>query len=100
VSVCENDSNRGEPAFLQPVAVHGADATRMIARDPDGGWWLWNGGAPAGSRALEAIPAALATWMMQRPELWALGQPRFWFPPDALPMRAGIDAAVPPGNGD
>jgi len=93
-----NATNLLEPEFLQPVAVHGSDETRMIVRDPDGSWWLWNGARP--TRRLEAIPVALAAWMIRRPEMRMMMQPRFWFPPDALPMRAEIDAAVPPGTGD
>lgn len=92
----EHDVTPSVPAFLQPVAVHASDETRMIACDPDGGWWLWHGDRP--KEPLEAIPVALAGWMLRRPELRAMVQPLFWFPPDALPVRAEVGATVPPGD--
>ena len=94
----ENDFTPAVPAFLQPVAVHAMDETRMVARDVDGGWWLWHGDRPA--HPLEPIPAALASWLASRPEMRAMAQPCFWFPLDALPVRAEVDATVPPGHGD
>ena len=87
-----------EPAYLQPVAVHGADVTRMIACDPDGGWWLWWGDHSA--QPLEPIPEVLASWMLCRAEMQLLPLPRLWFPRDALPVQAEVDLIAPPGNGD
>lgn len=89
----DNNAAPASPAFLQPVAVHASDAARMIACDPDGGWWLWHGDRPAAP--LEAIPAPLAAWIQRRPEMQAMPRPRFWFPLDALPV--GLPSGV---NGD
>lgn len=88
------------PGYLQPVAVHRSDGTRMIARDLDGGWWLWRGDCPA--EPLEAIPSSLAGWMVQRLEVEEMPLPRFWFPLAALPMHteASRHAIVPPVSGD
>ncbi|MGC4107783.1 MAG: hypothetical protein QM753_15790 [Thermomicrobiales bacterium] len=92
----EDNGTMSEPAYVQPVAVHAMDVTRMIARDRDGGWWLWFGDRP--TQPLEAIPAPLASWMLQRPEMQEMPLTRFWFPLDALPVVQVADVIVPPRN--
>ncbi|MGB3329827.1 MAG: hypothetical protein WBA46_12780 [Thermomicrobiales bacterium] len=87
------------PGYVQPVAAHCADGARMIARDLEGGWWLWRGDRP--EQPLEAIPASLAAWMLGRAEMQPLPQPRFWFPLETLPTHHTADPAIlPPGKGD
>jgi hypothetical protein len=88
------------PAHLQPVAVHRGDATRLIARDEGGAWWLWRGDRL--HEPLEPVPTALASVMLNRPEMQALPLPHFWFSPDSLPLGAasGSEPIGLAGHGD
>jgi hypothetical protein len=70
------------PDYVQPTASHRQHPERLLLRDDEGQCYLWFGDG----REMEAVPASLAAWICDRPEMYQLQAPLLWFDRESLPM--------------
>ncbi|HVL24415.1 MAG TPA: hypothetical protein VM450_10020 [Thermomicrobiales bacterium] len=69
--------------YLQPIASHEDYPERLLLRDGEDQWYLWTGDG----QEIEAIPARLAAWIADRPEMRLLQRPHMWFELSCLPLN-------------
>ncbi len=68
--------------YVQPIASHRKHPERLLLRDDTGQCYLWHGDG----REVEAVPAPLAAWICDRPEMYQLQSPLLWFDSSSLPL--------------
>jgi hypothetical protein len=68
--------------YVQPLASHARFPERLVVRDHTGTFHLWLGNGDL----MSEIPAALASWIIERPEMLPLPLPRLWYDVETLPM--------------
>ncbi len=74
-----------ERRYYLPVAAHRAYPERLLLRDEEQQWCLWNGEEADATTPL-AVEPALGHWIAHRPELVPLPQPHMWIAVDDLPV--------------
>jgi len=70
--------------YLRPIAHHRDAPERLLLKDETGAWFLWYGD---GSELID-VSDELATWILERPEMIALGGHYMWFEHSSLPVAS------------